>query len=93
MMHRINVDESRANQRLAQQSKELAEQSKELSELTAILARQTSADSASMITIAVMTMFFLPATFISVRSQTPLDNLLPTMLTYVVSFQHWLLRL
>ena len=65
MMHRINIDESRANQRLGQQSKELAEQSKELGELTAILARQTSADSASMITIAVMTMFFLPATFIS----------------------------
>jgi pilus assembly protein TadC len=68
MMHRINIDESRANLRLGQQSKELAEQSKELGELTAILARQTSADSASMITVAVMTMFFLPATFISVRS-------------------------
>jgi Mg2+ and Co2+ transporter CorA len=64
MMHRINIDESRANQRLAQQSKELGD-------ITAILALQTSEDSASMITIAAVTMFFLPATFISVRSQTP----------------------
>ena len=61
MMHRINIDESRVSQRLAKQSKDLGD-------ITAILARQTSEDSASMITIAAVTMFFLPATFISVRS-------------------------
>lgn len=66
-MHRINIEESRANQQIALQGQELAEQSKELNDLTAILAQQTSKDSASMITIAAVTMFFLPATFISVR--------------------------
>ncbi|KAF2684154.1 hypothetical protein K458DRAFT_404445 [Lentithecium fluviatile CBS 122367] len=72
MMHQISIVESPANQRLVQQSRDkseqsnhLASQSKELGELTAILEQQTSADCAAMVTIAVMTMFFLPATFIS----------------------------
>lgn len=76
MMHRISIDESRHSQRLAEQSRDLAEQgakltaeSKKLGEYTALLARQTSADSASMITIAAVTMFFLPATFVSVSAK------------------------
>lgn len=53
MMHRAN--------------QEMAQQSKKLGDITALLAYETSADSASMMTIAAMTMLFLPATFISVR--------------------------
>lgn len=60
MLHSSNLAESRANQALAQQSRDLAQ-------YTAIIAQQTSSDSASMITIAAVTMFFLPATFVSVR--------------------------
>jgi Mg2+ and Co2+ transporter CorA len=59
----------RINQQLAQQGKELAEQSKELGVQTTMLAIQASSDNASMITLAAVTMFFLPATFISVRPQ------------------------
>lgn len=58
MLHSSNLAESRATQALAQQSRDLAE-------LTALLAQQTSRDSASMIMIAAVTMFFLPATFVS----------------------------
>jgi hypothetical protein len=61
MLHTSNVMEGRANQALAQQSRDLTQ-------YTALLAKQTSADSASMITIAAVTMLFLPATFISVSS-------------------------
>jgi len=57
----------RASQELAQQSKELAQESKKQGDITALLAYETSADSASMMTIAAMTMLFLPATFVSVR--------------------------
>lgn len=55
----------RASQELAQQSKELAQESKKQGDITALLAYETSADSASMMTIAAMTMLFLPATFVS----------------------------
>lgn len=58
MLHSSNLAESRATQALAQQSRDLAE-------VTTLLAQQTSRDSASMITIAAVTMFFLPATFVS----------------------------
>jgi hypothetical protein len=73
MLHTSNLAEARANQELARQSAEfakqsadLAQQSRDLGQYTALLARQASADSASMITIAAVTMFFLPATFVSV---------------------------
>jgi Mg2+ and Co2+ transporter CorA len=54
------------SQDIAKQGAELAQQSRDLGQYTAILAQQTSNDSASMITIATVTMFFLPATFVSV---------------------------
>jgi hypothetical protein len=66
MLHSSNLAEARANIALAQQSTKLAEDSRDLGEYTALLAEQTTADSASMITIAAVTMFFLPATFVSV---------------------------
>lgn len=53
MLHSSNLEEARATQVLAQ--------------YTAVLAEQTSSDTTSMITIAAVTMLFLPATFVSVR--------------------------
>jgi hypothetical protein len=66
MLHSSNLAEARASQALAQESRDLAQ-------YTALLARQTSSDSASMITIAAVTMFFLPATFVSVSDSTYLS--------------------
>lgn len=51
MFHLSNQAEARTNTRIAN--------------LTAEVAKQTQRDSASMITIAAVTMFFLPGTFIS----------------------------
>lgn len=53
LFHLTNQAESRA--------------SKSIAALTADLTRKTQQDSASMITIAAVTMFFLPGTFIAVR--------------------------
>jgi hypothetical protein len=61
MLHSSNLAETRASQALAQESRDLTQ-------YTALLAKQTSSDSASMITIAAVTMFFLPATFVSVSN-------------------------
>jgi len=63
----MNLQESHENKALAKQSRDLAEQSRLIGQYTAELARQTTRDSSSMITIAAVTMFFLPATFVSVR--------------------------
>jgi hypothetical protein len=57
---------ARQSHDIAKQGAELAQQSRDLGQYTAVLAKQTSSDSASMITIAAVTMFFLPATFVSV---------------------------
>lgn len=57
LFHRANQEENRTNTRIAN--------------LTAKIAQRTQRDSASMITIAAVTMFFLPGTFISVRRLTP----------------------
>lgn len=43
----------------------MAQHSRDLTKLTVELAEQASRDSASMMTIAALTMFFLPATFVS----------------------------
>jgi hypothetical protein len=59
LLHLSNQADTRA-------SVELAEQSKEIAEFTAKLAKRTQRDGASMITIAAVTMLFLPATFIAV---------------------------
>jgi DNA-binding IclR family transcriptional regulator len=59
LFHLANQAESRANVRLAAQNQEIAE-------LTAELAQRTQRDSAAMITIAAVTMFFLPGTFVAV---------------------------
>jgi tRNA A37 threonylcarbamoyltransferase TsaD len=69
MMHRINQQLAQQSKELAEQSKVLTEQSKDLGVQTTILALQASTDNASMITLAAVTMFFLPASFISVRRQ------------------------
>ena len=53
------IQESRVNQRLADESKRIADQSYQI----AAAARK---DSSAMFGIALLTMFFLPATFISV---------------------------
>jgi len=60
LYHLANQAESRAN-------KEIAVQSNKVAGFTAMIAEQTQRDSASMITIAAVTMFFLPGTFIAVR--------------------------
>jgi hypothetical protein len=54
LFYRMNLRESRTNTRIAN--------------LTAEVTRLTQRDSASMITIAAVTMFFLPGTFVSVSS-------------------------
>jgi hypothetical protein len=56
LFHLANQAESRDN--------------KEIAALTARIAQQTQRDSASMITIAAVTMFFLPGTFVAVRCLT-----------------------
>lgn len=45
MMHRINIEEIRANQQIDIQGQKLAKQSKELNDFTAMLAQQTSKDA------------------------------------------------
>ena len=66
LLHRMNLQESLENKALAQQNRDIAEQSKKISRYTADLATKTTRDTSSMITIAAVTMFFLPATFVSV---------------------------
>jgi Mg2+ and Co2+ transporter CorA len=58
LFHLANQEESRANKAIAAQNKKIAE-------LTAKLAQRTQRDSSSMITIAAVTMFFLPGTFVA----------------------------
>jgi hypothetical protein len=57
LFHRANQEENRTNTRIAN--------------LTAKIAQRTQRDSGSMITIAAVTMFFLPGTFVSVRRLIP----------------------
>ncbi|KAK2766863.1 hypothetical protein FQN54_006177 [Arachnomyces sp. PD_36] len=59
LFHLANQAESRANIQIATQNNEVAE-------LTAELAKRTQRDGAAMITIAAVTMFFLPGTFVAV---------------------------
>ncbi|OAL18232.1 hypothetical protein AYO22_10810 [Fonsecaea multimorphosa] len=61
----INLLFHLANQAESRDNKEIAAQNKEIAELTARIAQQTQRDSASMITIAAVTMFFLPGTFVA----------------------------
>ncbi|OQV08176.1 hypothetical protein CLAIMM_12489 [Cladophialophora immunda] len=70
----INLLFHLANQAESRDNKEIAAQNKEIAELTARIAQQTQRDSASMITIAAVTMFFLPGTFVSSLLSTVVFN-------------------
>ncbi|EXJ76188.1 uncharacterized protein A1O5_00696 [Cladophialophora psammophila CBS 110553] len=70
----INLLFHLANQAESRDNKEIAGQNKEIAELTARIAQQTQRDSASMITIAAVTMFFLPGTFVSSLLSTVVFN-------------------
>jgi hypothetical protein len=89
MMQRINQQLARQSKELAEQSKDLAEQSKELGVQTTMLAIQASADNASMITLAAVTMFFLPATFISVRPRLSYEYLITQNANQYSLFSAW----
>lgn len=69
--------DSRTNITIAASSAEIAKASKEDSAVMRQIALDTKRDSSAMKTIATLTMFFLPGTFIAVCFQ--------------VSFQFWLL--
>jgi hypothetical protein len=56
------------NAELSRTQAELAKSQAKLSESTAQLAEYSYRDGSAMITIAVVTLFFLPGTFISVSS-------------------------
>ncbi|KIW80344.1 hypothetical protein Z517_06959 [Fonsecaea pedrosoi CBS 271.37] len=75
LFHLANQAESRDN--------------KEIAELTARIAQQTQRDSASMITIAAVTMFFLPGTFVSSLLSTVVFNFDGTDIS--VSQMWWIL--
>ena len=63
----------------------------QISKATTALARDAQRDSASMITIAAVTMFFLPGTFISVSFHSL--RRFPLVLTFVGYLQYDLLQL
>lgn len=65
----MNLQEAVESKAIAQQSKDIAVHTSDLAEQTKKLAEQTTRDSSSMITIAAVTMFFLPTTFVSVSSR------------------------
>lgn len=59
------------NTEIAKLNTKIAQSNKELAELTKELAQKTQRDSASMITMAAVTMFFLPMTSASVSFGLP----------------------
>ncbi|OAL31700.1 hypothetical protein AYO20_08093 [Fonsecaea nubica] len=85
----INLLFHLANQAESRDNKEIAAQNKEIAELTARIAQQTQRDSASMITIAAVTMFFLPGTFVSSLLSTVVFNFDGTDIS--VSQMWWIL--
>ncbi|OAP61911.1 hypothetical protein AYL99_04114 [Fonsecaea erecta] len=85
----INLLFHLANQAESRDNKEIAAQNKEIAELTARIAQQTQRDSASMITIAAVTMFFLPGTFVASLLSTVVFNFDGTDIS--VSRMWWIL--
>ncbi|KAH7077769.1 hypothetical protein BKA63DRAFT_593022 [Paraphoma chrysanthemicola] len=73
--NRINLVFHLVNQQEMKTSRDIAATNTEVAKATARVARETQRDSASMITIAVVTMVFLPGTFIcAITSTTFFEN-------------------
>src|SRR5258708_14334350 len=83
------------NIRMVEGMKQIAEDNAKQSESIAIVAYDTKRDSEIMKTVTVVTMVYLPATFVCVRSQTPYIGLRAVHLTVfnVDGVQHGLLQL
>ena len=79
----INLDDTKTNIKLAQQSTLIADQSK-------LIAERTQKDSTAMATMAVLTLFFLPGTFLAALFSTIFFDLNSDDHGLIVHMEFWI---
>ena len=86
--NRLNIEIAQSSRRIAEESRRDNLLNIELAKATAQVAEETRQDSAAMKTIAVLTLTFLPGTFIAVSPNVRCDYSFSPLTTFPVILQH-----